>query len=155
VTQRGLDPIACAEIARPVEEVRDRCGVTFLLSETPSGIDANAQRVNSSRRSSINSSPERLTPNPEKIDHSPTIQKDSNHTKQAPPSGSAIVLSKDQWSALTDNQCRKIQEIIDPDDIRKQKSWEFNSQPKLIRLYMSGISFPQIEAEMKPLVDWL
>ena len=94
--QRGSDHIACAEIAQPVEEVRNRCNVTFLLSGTASGINANAQRVNLSRGSSINSSPKRLTPNPEKIDHSLIIQRDSNHTKHPPPSRSTIVLSKDQ-----------------------------------------------------------
>ncbi|KAH8787551.1 hypothetical protein F5882DRAFT_110904 [Hyaloscypha sp. PMI_1271] len=49
---------------------------------------------------------------------------------------------------LTDEQCRKIQAIVDPYDTRFNESWEKQLQPKLIRLYMAGKSFPQIEEEM-------
>lgn len=43
------------------------------------------------------------------------------------PSGSAIVLSEVQCLALTHEQCRESQEIVDPDDLRQKKSWEFDS----------------------------
>jgi hypothetical protein len=82
----------------------------------------------------------------EQLDHSLIIQR--NYWN---PSGSAIVPSKHPCLALTDDQCRKIQDIVDPDGTRAQKSWELNSQPELIRLYMDGMSFPQIESAMKQL----
>ena len=82
----------------------------------------------------------------EQLDHSLIIQR--NHRN---PSGPAIVPSKHPCLALTDDQCRKIQDIVDPDGTRAQKSWELNSQPQLIRLYMNGKSFPQIESAMKQL----
>jgi len=61
-----------------------------------------------------------------------------------------LLPTKEQCFALTDEQCRKIQEILDPDGIRFQKGWELDYQPELIRLYMTGISFPQIEFAMMP-----
>jgi hypothetical protein len=55
---------------------------------------------------------------------------------------------------LTDEQCRKIQDVLDPDGTRTQKSWELQYQPELIRLYMTGMSFPQIESTMTPRLTW-
>jgi hypothetical protein len=40
------------------------------------------------------------------------------------------------------------------DALRQKKSWEFDSQPLLIRLYMTGMSFPEIESAMKPGLSW-
>jgi hypothetical protein len=34
------------------------------------------------------------------------------------------------------------------DDLRQKKSWEVDTQPRLIRLYMTGMSFPEIESAM-------
>jgi len=65
-----------------------------------------------------------------------------------------LLPTKEQCFALTDEQCRKIQEILDPDGIRFQKGWELDYQPELIRLYMTGISFPQIESAMMPRLTW-
>lgn len=56
--------------------------------------------------------------------------------------------------ALTDEQCKKIQKIVDPNDTRINKLWETELQPKLIRLYMTGKSFPQIESEMDSRLSW-
>ena len=84
-------------------------------------------------------------------DVSPTIQINSNHTEQPPLSGSAITPCDAQFLALTDEQCRMIQALVDPNGIRRQKDWETPSQLKLIRLYMTGWSFPRIEAQMPEL----
>ncbi|KAE9373830.1 hypothetical protein N431DRAFT_557791 [Stipitochalara longipes BDJ] len=69
--------------------------------------------------------------------HSPTTQ-----IAKPPP------LSDDQCSALTDKQCRQIQKLLDPDGTRKQKSWNAKSQPKLIRLWMTGKPISEIAEEM-------
>lgn len=65
-----------------------------------------------------------------------------------------LLPTKDQCFALTDEQCRKIQDVLDPDGTRPQKSWELQYQPELIRLYMTGMSFPQIESTMTPRLTW-
>jgi len=83
----------------------------------------------------------------EQGNHSPTIQIYRNHTEYPPSSAP----SSNQCLALTDEQCRRIQELVDPDGIRNQKDWETKLQPQLIRLYMTGKSFPLIEFEMKKL----
>ena len=71
-----------------------------------------------------------------------------------PPSSA---LSSKQCLALTDKQCRRIQELVDPDGIRNQKDWETKLQPQLIRLYMTGKSFPLIEFEIEKLsrLSWI
>ena len=65
-----------------------------------------------------------------------------------------LLPTRGQCLALTDGQCRRIQDILDPDGIRFQKSWELSHQPDLIRLYMTGMSFPQMESEMTPNLTW-
>jgi hypothetical protein len=65
-----------------------------------------------------------------------------------------LLPTRDQCLALTDAQCRRIQDVLDPDGMRYQKYWESNHQPELIRLYMTGMSFPQIKSEMTPKLDW-
>jgi hypothetical protein len=55
---------------------------------------------------------------------------------------------------LTDEQCKRIQKIVDPNDIRNHKDWETKSQTELIRLYMAGKSFPQIASEMDSKLFW-
>jgi hypothetical protein len=65
-----------------------------------------------------------------------------------------LLLTKDQCLALTDGQCRRIQDILDPLGTRFQKYWESNHQPELIRLYMTGMSFAQIQSEMAPKLNW-
>ena len=72
----------------------------------------------------------------------------------ASASKNPLLPTKDQCFALTDEQCRKIQDDLDPDGTRPQKSWELQYQPELIRLYMTGMSFPQIESTMTPRLTW-
>jgi len=56
--------------------------------------------------------------------------------------------------SLTDEQCRRIQNILDPDGIRTYKYWAIEYQPELIRLYMSLESFPDIATTMRGKMDW-
>lgn len=65
-----------------------------------------------------------------------------------------LLPTKDQCFALTDEQCRRIQDILDPDEGRFQRGWELKHQPELIRLYMTGMGFPQIESTMTPRLTW-
>jgi len=65
-----------------------------------------------------------------------------------------LLPTKDQCFALTDEQCRRIQDILDPDERRLQRDWELKHQPELIRLYMTGMSFPQMESAMTPRLIW-
>jgi len=62
--------------------------------------------------------------------------------------------TQEQCSALTDEQCRRIQELRDPDGVRNYKNWELENQPDLIRLYMTMQSFPHIEQAMRAKLDW-
>lgn len=62
--------------------------------------------------------------------------------------------SQEQCFALSDDQCRQIQEFRDPDGSRNYKNWELDHQPELIRLYMTMLSFPHIEQAMKMRLDW-
>ncbi|KAG4439034.1 hypothetical protein IFR05_005498 [Cadophora sp. M221] len=54
-----------------------------------------------------------------------------------------------QCQSLTDDQCRRIQDILDPQGIRANKDWEPQHQYELIRLYMTMKSFNQIENAMR------
>lgn len=56
--------------------------------------------------------------------------------------------SKEQCLALSDEQCRKIQEHLDPNGIRINKDWELEHQPELVRLYMRLLSFNKIADAM-------
>ncbi|PVH77674.1 hypothetical protein DL98DRAFT_265190 [Cadophora sp. DSE1049] len=58
-----------------------------------------------------------------------------------------------QCDSLTDDQCRMIQDILDPDGIRAYKDWAFPHQNHLIRLYMKGMSFNEIEKAMRRRLD--
>lgn len=58
-----------------------------------------------------------------------------------------------QCQSLTDDQCRRIQDILDPQGIRANKDWELQHQYELIRLYMTMKSFPQIENAMRKKMD--
>tara|TARA_R110002060_G_scaffold1987_7_gene3624 strand:+ start:368 stop:703 length:336 start_codon:yes stop_codon:yes gene_type:complete len=58
-----------------------------------------------------------------------------------------------QCDSLTDEQCRMIQHILDPDGIRAYQDWEFQHQTHLIRLYMKGMSFPDIAKAMERKID--
>jgi hypothetical protein len=60
--------------------------------------------------------------------------------------------SEEQCLALTDEQCHRIQAELDPQNVRAYKIWEVKHQPHLIRLYMTGKSFPLIADAMK--LDW-
>ncbi|KAH8742665.1 hypothetical protein F5882DRAFT_472091 [Hyaloscypha sp. PMI_1271] len=80
----------------------------------------------------------------EQAHRSPTMQTTWDHAKHPLP-------SEIQCLALTDEQCRKSQNFVDPDGKRMFSDWQFDSQPQLIRLYMTGISFPQIQEKMR---DW-
>ena len=62
--------------------------------------------------------------------------------------------SEEQCCALTDEQCRRIQAEVDPLDMRAYKTWELKHQPDLIRLYMTGKSFPLIADAMKSELEW-
>jgi len=65
-----------------------------------------------------------------------------------------LLPTKDQCFALTDEQCRRIQDILDPDERRFQRGWELKHQPELIRLYMTGMSFQQMVSAMTPRLTW-
>jgi hypothetical protein len=78
-------------------------------------------------------------------------QEDDSRTTQRNPNN---IQFRPECLNLTDEQCRRIQDIVDEDNTRIQKCWEFESQPQLIRLYMAGESFPQIESAMKPELFW-
>ncbi|KAH7413058.1 hypothetical protein BKA64DRAFT_344157 [Cadophora sp. MPI-SDFR-AT-0126] len=58
-----------------------------------------------------------------------------------------------QCDSLTDEQCRMIQDILDPDGIRTYKDWAMPHQSHLIRLYMKGMSFPDIAKAMRRRID--
>ncbi|KAH7327298.1 hypothetical protein BKA65DRAFT_65489 [Rhexocercosporidium sp. MPI-PUGE-AT-0058] len=58
-----------------------------------------------------------------------------------------------QCESLTNDQCRQIQDILDPQGIRANKDWEISHQYDLIRLYMTMKSFNQIEHAMKKKMD--
>jgi hypothetical protein len=61
--------------------------------------------------------------------------------------------TKEQCLALSDEQCRKIQQLLDPDGTRINKDWELVHQPTLVRLYMSLLSFTKIQAVMESKID--
>ncbi|KAG4432907.1 hypothetical protein IFR05_011600 [Cadophora sp. M221] len=58
-----------------------------------------------------------------------------------------------QCRSLTDNQCRRIQDIVDPRGTRAHAYWGTPHQLDLIRLYMAMKSFLQIESDMKGKLD--
>jgi hypothetical protein len=62
--------------------------------------------------------------------------------------------TQEQCFALSDQQCRRIQDLRDPEGVRNYKNWELQHQPELIRLYMTMLSFPHIEQAMKSKLDW-
>jgi len=62
--------------------------------------------------------------------------------------------TQEQCYALTEEQCRRIQDIRDPDGTRNYKNWEAQHQTELIRLYMTMLSFPHIEQQMRTKLDW-
>jgi hypothetical protein len=62
--------------------------------------------------------------------------------------------SKDQCYALSDEQCRKIQEHRDPHGRRANADWESPYQCELVRHYMAMLSFKQVEDVMKPRLEW-
>jgi hypothetical protein len=66
-----------------------------------------------------------------------------------------LLPSKDQCLALTEQQCRRIQAEVDPNDERASKNWEYTHQSTLIRLYMTAMSFPQIADAMKDKLPWV
>jgi hypothetical protein len=145
------------------------------LEGTPSCIDTDAQRVNFAELSEdqyqtlqgdstvrIESS-EKMNQDP--VQHEtvpqPTQTLDSEESPLEPerlaPTASKSSPKQNSLASreyLTDEQCRRIQEILDPDSIRIQKFWEIESQPELIRLYMAGRSYPEIESAMKPKLHW-
>jgi hypothetical protein len=61
--------------------------------------------------------------------------------------------TKEQCLALTDEQCRKIQQLCDPNGTRINKDWELVYQPTLVRLYMSLLSFTKIQAAMASKIE--
>jgi hypothetical protein len=65
-----------------------------------------------------------------------------------------LLPSEEQCLALTDEQCHRIQAEVDPRDERAYKTWELKYQPTLIRLYMSGKSFPAIADAMRYNIEW-
>lgn len=71
-----------------------------------------------------------------------------------PLSTNTILPTKEQALNLTDDQCRKIQDIVDPDGLRSSREWEWENQPELIRLYMTMMSFPAMEAALKGRLTW-
>ncbi|CZR67512.1 uncharacterized protein PAC_17411 [Phialocephala subalpina] len=66
---------------------------------------------------------------------------------------SHLVPTWQQCMSLTDQQCRRIQALRDPNGIRANSTWEERHQDKLIRLYMTMMSFNQIETAMQPDVN--
>lgn len=62
--------------------------------------------------------------------------------------------SKEQCYALSDKQCRDIQEHQDPKGLRANSEWEMEYQPELVRHYMNMLSFKQVEDVMKPRLEW-
>lgn len=62
--------------------------------------------------------------------------------------------TQEQCFALTDEQCKRIQHIRDPEGTRNYKNWELQHQMELIRLYMTMLSFPHIEQAMRSKLDW-
>jgi len=62
--------------------------------------------------------------------------------------------TRDQCYALTDEQCRKIQEHRDPEGRRANADWERPYQPELVRHYMAMLSFKQVEDAMKSRLEW-
>jgi hypothetical protein len=118
-----------------------------------------------------NGEPQRLSKNGEyPVTRQTTIQgRSSPEMEQSPqvesiPSMSSNTLvparrnpalpTKKQCFALTDEQCRTVQALVDPDGKRLQRNWEFEYQPELIRLYMTGMSFPRIQSAMAPRLTW-
>lgn len=65
-----------------------------------------------------------------------------------------LLPTKDQCLALTDDQCRRIQNFLDPYHQRIQKDWALEYQPVLIRLYMTRMSFYEIASLMTPRLIW-
>ena len=65
-----------------------------------------------------------------------------------------LLPTKDQCFALTDEQCRRIQDILDPDESLFQRGWDLKFHPELIRLYMTGMSFQQMVSAMTPRLTW-
>jgi hypothetical protein len=65
-----------------------------------------------------------------------------------------LLPSEEQCRALTDEQCHRIQAEVDPRNERAYKAWELKHQPTLIRLYMTGKSFPLIADAMKYKLEW-
>ncbi len=65
-----------------------------------------------------------------------------------------LLPTREQCFALTDEQCRKIMDLLDEKGIRARKDWEYELQPELVRLYMTMWSFPIIETYMKPKLEW-
>jgi hypothetical protein len=59
----------------------------------------------------------------------------------------------EQCLALSDKQCRKIQQLCDPDGTRLNKDWELAHQPTLVRLYMSLLSFNKIQTAMESKIE--
>lgn len=57
--------------------------------------------------------------------------------------------TEEECFSLTNEECIRILDIVDPDGFRAQRNWELGHQPQLIRLYMTMQSFLQIERFMR------
>jgi hypothetical protein len=62
--------------------------------------------------------------------------------------------TQDECYALSDDECRLIQQYQDPYSERIYKEWEPKYQAELVRHYMRMLDFNQIEAAMKPTLVW-
>jgi len=66
----------------------------------------------------------------------------------------SLLPTRDHCLALTDEQCHQILEHRDPQGSRANKDWELQHQPQLVRLYMTMLSFPDIQKAMGSKLDW-
>jgi hypothetical protein len=83
-----------------------------------------------------------------------TLQVSSGHVAQVQVPPSVLLPTNDQCMALTDEQCFRLLELRDPKGEALNRNWALHHEPELVRLYMSMISFPQIEQRMRSKLDW-
>lgn len=128
--------------------VHDFIAVVLQDGEPPQCLSRNAESL-MTRQTTMEG---RSSPEMEQSPQVESIPSMSSNTLVPAPSNPERP-TEEQCFALTDEQCRQIQALVDPDGIRL-RNWEFEYQPELIRLYMTGMSLARIESAMAPRLTW-